>query len=168
MIRALIKRIPRSAKLVTTTTRSPRPEDISGITYYFTDKTDFENKIKNGEMMEYATYADNYYGVQKSELENKLQNFDVVFSNVDVQGRRNYAQAGIKNLSIFLLPDNLNDLKKRILNRGGVNEAELELRLETAKQEIQAAKEYQFQVVNKAGHLDETIDNVAKIISSNQ
>lgn len=166
VIRALIKKIPRSAKLVTTTTRSPRPEDAQGVTYHFISRADFENKIKNGEMMEYATYAENYYGVQKSELENKLQNFDVVFSNVDIQGRRNYTQAGIKNLSIFLIPNSLDDLKKRILSRGGVNAAELALRLETAKKEIQAADEYQFQVVNKDGNLDETIDNVAKIITS--
>ncbi len=168
VIRELIKKIPNSAKLVTTTTRSPRPEDTDGVTYYFTDKADFENKIKNNEMMEYATYAENYYGVQKSELENKLQNFDVVFSNVDVQGRRNYTESGVKNLSIFILPDNLDDLKKRILHRGGVSESEVDLRLEIAKQEIEAAKEYQFQVVNKAGHLGETIDNVAKIITSYQ
>ncbi len=166
VIRELIKIIPHSAKLVTTTTRSPRPEDSEGTTYYFISRADFENKIKNGEMMEYATYAENYYGVQKSELENKLQNFDVVFSNVDIQGRRNYTESGIENLSIFLVPNNLDDLKKRILNRGGVNEAELALRLETAKKEIQAADEYQFQVVNQAGNLDETIDNVAKIITS--
>lgn len=168
VIRALLKKIPNSAKLVTTTTRTPRPEDTPGITYYFTDKTDFEAKIKNGEMMEHTVYADNYYGVQKSELEDKLKKFEVIFSNVEVQGRRNYTAAGIKNLSIFLVPDNLDDLKKRILKRGGVNEAELELRLETAKNEIKAAQEYQFQVVNKAGHLEETIDNVAKIIISHQ
>lgn len=164
VIRALLKKIPRSAKLVTTTTRSPRPEDKEGVSYYFVDKTDFENKIKNGDLMEYATYADNYYGVEKSELENKLKNFDLVFSNVDVQGRRNYTQAGIKNLSIFLMPDNLENLKKRILNRGGVNETELALRLKTAQKEIAAAGEYQFQVINKVGHLDETIEKVVNII----
>lgn len=168
VIRALINKIPHSAKLVTTTTRAPRPEDTDKITYHFINKTDFEKKIAGGEMMEYALYADNYYGVEKSELQNKLNNFEVIFSNVDVQGRRNYTQAGIKNLSIFLLPDNLADLKKRILNRGGVQEAELALRLETAKKEIEAAHEYQFQVINKAGNLDETIDNVAKIIASYQ
>lgn len=168
VIRELIKIIPRSAKLVTTTTRSPRPEDKEGVTYYFISKQDFENKIKNNEMMEYATYAENYYGVQKFELENKLQNFDVVFSNVDIQGRRNYTETGIKNLSIFLVPSNLEDLKKRILSRGGVNEAELALRLQTAQKEIEAANEYQFQIVNKDGNLAETIENVAKIITSYQ
>lgn len=166
VIRALINLIPRSAKLVTTTTRTPRPEDKEGVTYHFIDKNNFESKIKNHEMVEYATYAENYYGVDKNELENKLENFDVVFSNVDVQGRHNYTESGVDNLSIFLLPDNLEDLKKRILKRGGVNEAELQLRLETAKNEISRADEYDFQIVNKDGHLEETIDNVAKIITS--
>jgi guanylate kinase len=165
VIRALLSKIPRSAKLVTTTTRSPRPEDKEGATYYFVSKIEFENKIKNNELMEYATYADNYYGVEKSELQNKLQNFDLVFSNVDVQGRRNYTTSGIKNLSIFLLPDNLEDLKKRILSRGDVAPNDLELRLKTAQTEIKSASEYDFQVVNKTGHLDETIEKVANIIA---
>jgi len=100
-------------------------------------------------------------------LEDKLKKFDLVFSNIDVHGRANFSQAGIKNISIFLMPGSLTDLQKRILGRGGVNEAELQSRLETAKQEIARAKEYDYQVVNENGKLIETIKNVAKIIESN-
>lgn len=166
VIRALLQKIPNSAKLVTTTTRAPRQEDQEGVTYYFTDKPTFEKNIREDALIEHAVYADNYYGVEKKELENKLENFAVVFSNIDVQGRKNFSAKGIDHISIFLLPDNLDDLKARILGRGKIDPEDLEKRLLAAKAEIAHASEYDFQVINKNGHLDETIDNVAKIITS--
>ena len=165
VIRALIKHFESAAKLVTTTTRIPRPEDEDGVTYYFTDKNTFENKLKNNELVEYNFYANNYYGTEKNELENKLENFNLVFSNIDVNGHRSLNKLGIRNLSIFLMPSNLDDLKQRIMKRGKVTEDDLKNRLETAKQEIESAKEYDFQVINQTGQLQETIDNVAKIIT---
>jgi len=165
VISALLKKFLNSAKLVTTTTRLPnRQGDKNGVTYYFVDKTNFEQKIKNQELVEYNVYADNYYGIEKKELENKLKKFDLVFSNVDIHGRRHLVEAGFKNLSIFLLPDKLETLEKRIKNRSSVSESELKSRIETAKSEITAAKEYDFKVVNQDGQLPKTIDNVAKII----
>lgn len=165
IISALLKRFDRSTKLITTTTRSPRPDDKEGTTYYFIDKNNFEEKINCGEIIEYNFYTGNYYGITKTELNNKLNNFKIVFTNVDVHGRRNLTDVGFKILSIFLLPENLEDLKIRISRRGGLSESEIKQRLETAKDEINFADEYDFQVVNKTGKMSETIDNVAKIIT---
>ncbi|MFA6424421.1 MAG: guanylate kinase [Candidatus Magasanikbacteria bacterium] len=165
IISALVKKFNNSAKLITTTSRSPRPEDKEGVTYYFVSKEDFEEKIKMNEMVEYNFYANNYYGVTKTELKNKQKNFNSIFTNVDVHGRKNLISAGFKNLSIFLMPENLDDLKTRISRRGGLSDSEIEQRLQTAKQEIDRANEYDFQVINKNGKLPETIDNVAKIIT---
>lgn len=165
IISALLKRFNSSAKLITTTTRIPRPDDINGTTYYFTDKFTFEEKIKSHEIVEYNFYTGNYYGISKTELDNKLDNFEIVFTNVDIHGRRNLINAGFEILSIFILPENLEDLKLRISHRGGLSEKEIEQRLETAKAEILCANEYDFQVVNKNGKMLETIDNVAKIIT---
>ncbi len=166
VISALLKKFARSAKLITTTTRTPRKEDKNGITYYFTDKPTFEKKIENNETVEHNFYADNYYGIEKKELENKLKNFDVVFTNVDVNGRRHLNDAHYKNLSIFLVPGNLNDLKNRISRRGAVSVQELNDRMQTAQNEMAAANEYDFQIINETGKLSETIDSVAKIITN--
>lgn len=165
VIFALLKKFKNSAKLVTTTTRTPRPDDKEGVTYHFITKENFQEKIKNDEVLEYNFYAGNYYGITKAELENKLKNFDLVLTNIDVNGRRSLKKAGFDNLSIFLMPDNLKDLKTRISHRGGLSQTEIEERLKTAKSEIELAGEYDFRVVNKTGKLTETIDNVAKIIA---
>ncbi len=164
IISALLKKFNKSAKLITTTTRTPRPDDKEGVSYYFVNKENFEEKIKNQDTVEHNFYAGNYYGITKTELNNKLNNFDLVFTNIDVHGRRNLAATGIKNLSIFLIPENLEDLQSRISARGGLNNQEIIQRLQTAQQEITCANEYDFQVTNKNGKLTETIDNVAKII----
>ncbi|EKD43167.1 MAG: hypothetical protein ACD_72C00420G0003 [uncultured bacterium] len=165
IISALLKRFDSSAKLITTTTRTPRPDDIDGTTYYFINKSTFEDKIKSHEIVEYNLYTGNYYGITKTELVNKLNNFQIVFTNIDIHGRRNLVDAGFKILSIFLLPENLEDLKLRISRRGGLSETEIDQRLETAKEEITSANEYDFQVVNKNGKMSETVDSVAKIIT---
>lgn len=165
VIFALLKKFKNSAKLVTTTTRPPRPDDKEGITYHFTTKKDFQEKIKNNEVVEYNLYAGHYYGVTKAELNEKIKHFNLIFTNIDVNGRKSLEAAGFKNLSIFLMPENLNDLENRISHRGGLTQLEIKERLKIAKLEIGLAKEYDFTVVNKTGKLNETIDNVAKIIT---
>ncbi len=164
VIRSLIKMFPNSAKLVTSTTRLPRQEDQHGVTYYFIDQTTFKENIRQNKMVEHNFYSGNYYGVERSELENKLANFDLVFSQVDVNGKTSLTNAGFDNLSIFLLPSSLDDLKDRINRRGGVSVEGLNDRLETAKKEIEASKQYDFRIVNENDKLEETIEKVAKII----
>lgn len=165
VIFALLKKFKNSAKLITTTTRAPRPDDKEGVTYHFVTKENFQEMIDRNEIIEYNFYAGNFYGITKTELESKLKNFNLVLSNIDVNGRRSLKKAGFPNLSIFLMPENIKDLKTRISRRGGLNESEIAERLKTAELEINLANEYDFQVVNKTGKLDETIDNVAKIIN---
>ena len=168
VISALLKIFPHSAKLVTTTDRSMRQEDVDGQSYHFTTTEIFKEKIKSNEIIEHNFYSGHYYGIEKKELTDKLNNFDLIFTNIDINGRRTLSNAGYKNLSIFLLPDDLNELKKRIARRGNINEIELEKRLTAAQVEIKAASEYDFQVINKTGQLTKTINNVAKIIEKYQ
>lgn len=164
IIRRLLKIFPNSARLVTTTTRSARAEDKEGTTYHFTDKTTFENKIKTGEILEHNQYSGNYYGIEKKRLEEALQKHSIVFTNVDIHGRRTLATKGWKNLSIFVMPESLEQLKRRILHRGNVLPADLENRLLYANTEMASAKEYDYTVVNHQDHLNDTVKNIAEII----
>lgn len=166
VINALLKIIPGAARIITTTSRPPRPGNQEGVDYYFISKEKFENKIKNNEFLEYNFYAGNYYGTEKKRLDEVLSKNTVVFSAIEVNGKHNLDKAGIKHLSIFLLPDSLEILKNRIRARGGVSEELIEERMTIAKKEMESAPEYNYQVVNKDGKIEETIDNLAKIITS--
>lgn len=164
VIRGLLEKIPNSVKFLTTTTRPPRPGEKNGIDYHFVSREDFEKMIKSDELVEYNVYADNYYGTEIIRLDELLNNHAVVFSNIEINGKRNFDKAGRENLSIFLMPESLEILKQRIETRGGLTPDIIEKRLETAKKEIADSNIYDNKIVNYQGKLDETIENTAKII----
>ena len=166
VIDALLKIFPNSARLVTTTTRPKRPGEIDGINYYFITPETFQTLITNKELIEYNFYANQYYGTQKNKLFDALEKYELIFSNIEVNGKKNMDNAGIKNLSIFLLPESMDILHKRIVVRGGLTPDVIEERLKTASKEISQSNSYNYQVVNKEGKLDETIAQVAEIIKN--
>lgn len=164
VIRGLIQKIPNSVRYLTTTTRPVRPGEQNGIDYHFVSRDEFEKMIKNDELIEYNVYADNYYGTEKKRLGDLLNNHSVVFSNIEINGKRNFDNAGWKNISIFILPESIEVLKQRIEARGGLTAEVIEKRLETAKKEIAEANSYDYQVVNYQGKLGETIEKTAEIL----
>lgn len=164
VIRELLKIIPNSSRLITTTTRPPRPRETNGVDYFFITKTEFEGKIKENKFIEHNLYADNYYGTERDRVENNLNKFSFVFTNIEVNGKNNINKAGFENLSIFLMPESLEILRKRIEKRGGTDEQIIKQRLERAKKEMGEAENYDYQIVNHEGKLDETVEKVALII----
>lgn len=164
VIAELVKRIPASSRLVTTTTRAPRPGDKEGVNYYFISPNEFKKKISNNEFVEYNRYAENYYGTEKKILEKFLSNNEVVFSTTEVNGKHNLDKLKIKNIGIFLLPESLEILKHRIERRGGTTPESLKERLELAEVEIRESKDYPYHLVNKDGALAETVKKIEEIV----
>lgn len=164
VINALLKILPNSARLVTTTSRTPRPGNKEGVDYFFISKADFESKIKQDDFWEHNIYSGNYYGIEKARLAEALEKHDFVFTQIEVNGKHNLDKKGIKHLAIYLLPESLEVLRERIRRRGGLNEAQIEERLAIAKREIEESVDYDYRVVNAQGQLDETVRKVAEII----
>lgn len=164
VIDRLLKIFPNSVRLITTTTRPPRPKDIIGVSYDFVSEKKFKNGLKNNEYLEHNFYNGHYYGISSRRLDDAMNNHDLVFTNIDVNGHKSAQNAGIKNISFFLLPDDLKNLRARIAGRGGLDENQINERLKTAQQEIARSDEYSFKIVNIQGKLDETVAKVAEII----
>lgn len=164
VINALIKRLPNATRLVTTTSRAPRPGDEEGVDYYFISREEFEKRIEDKEFLEYNSYVGNYYGTQRGVLDRLLQNYDVVFSQIEVNGKHHLDAAGVENVSVFLLPEDLVTLRRRIEDRGGLTNEQIESRLAIASGEIEASKDYDFRVVNKEGKMAETVEKIAEFI----
>ncbi|MBI5222448.1 MAG: guanylate kinase [Candidatus Magasanikbacteria bacterium] len=164
VINALLKIFPNSARLVTTTSRPPRPGNKEGADYFFIGKEEFEKKIKAGEFLEYNNYSENYYGIEKARLEEALGRYSQVFTQIEVHGKHNLDKNGVDHLAIYLLPENLDVLRERIRRRGGLNEAQIEERLAIAQREMEESADYDYRVVNAQGKLDETVRKVANII----
>jgi len=166
IISALLKIVPNSTRLITTTSREPRPGNQNGIDYYFVSQTEFENKIQNEEMVEYNNYAGNYYGIEKKNLILALENNEWVFTQIEVNGKQHLDEQNIPNISIFLLPENLEILAKRIRNRGGLDDEKIKERLEIAQKEINKSVLYDYQIVNVDGKFEETVSKIREILNS--
>lgn len=166
VINALLKKIPHSARLISTTTRLPRPKNKDGVDYNFITPEEFKNKIKNGDFLEYNIYVGNYYGTDEKMLKEKLSEHPVVFTQIETNGKHNLDKKNIKNLSIFLMPEKISDLKKRIEKRGGISQDEIRERLRVTDEQIAQSTDYDYHVINVEGKLEETIAEVEKIIKN--
>lgn len=164
VIKALIKRIPNSARCLTTTSRPPRPGNVEGVDYHFVSEVEFKEKITRGEFVEYNKYAGNYYGTEKSVLDQALLTYTVVYTQVEINGKRSFDRLHIPHLAIFLMPENLEVLRERIIGRGGLMLEEVDERLLIAKQQIAQAGIYDLQIVNEQGKFDETVQKVEEAI----
>lgn len=164
VIAKLLERIPNSNRLITTTSRAPRPGERDGVNYYFLSADEFKKKITNDEFVEYNFYAENYYGAEKNILNRFLKNNGVIFATTEVNGKHNFDKLKIANIGIFLLPESLKILKDRIERRGGTSTESINERLRLATNEIEEAKDYQYHVVNKDGAMDETVDKIEEIV----
>jgi len=164
IINALLKILPNSGRLLTTTTRPLRPGNIQGVDYNFVSQEEFLEKIKSNDFLEYNNYAGNYYGSEKEKLTQALENYNYVLTQIEVNGKHNLDKIGIKNISVFLLPDNLDILAERIRKRGGISEGVLKERLEIAKKEIDDSVDYNLRIVNKDGYFEETVQKIAEFL----
>ena len=131
------------------TTRTPRPNEIDGKDYYFVNKLKFDSLIKTNSFYEHAKIFDNYYGTLKEPvLKSLLQGKDVLF-DIDWQGTQQLKK--IKDLELvtfFILPPNIQILKKRLLDRHNEQEKIILQRMNKFNEEVSHWKEYNYVVVN--------------------
>lgn len=164
VIRELLKHVPHSAQFVTTTTRVKRAGEIDEKDYYFISHEAFQKKIDAGEFVEWNTYSENRYGTEWQHLIDFVSMYRVVFSQADVHGKKHLDDCAVPHLSIFLVPEHTDILRKRIIARGGVAKEDMDERLRIAEQEIAAANRYDYCIVNKEGQMQRTVETIETII----
>ncbi len=158
---------------ISTTTRDPREGEKDGVDYYFVTREEFEEGIKAGDFLEYATVHGNYYGTSLKPVKEALEEGKLVIFDIDVQGHRLVrAKMGDYVTSAFITPPTLSELKKRLYTRATDNTSIIERRIENAKEEIKAVKEFDFVIINdkisKASKEFATIANAARLKQSSQ
>ncbi len=161
----LLSEIPNLVKITTCTTRKPRPGEVNGVDYFFLSKEEFEKKIEEGECLEYALVHGNYYGTPKSEVIKEINKGNDVLLIIDVQGMRQIKKNFNNVTAIFIIPPSFDELIRRMKKRGDTEE-EIKKRLETAKKELKAWKEYDFIVINDI--LDRAKEDLKSIILSSR
>ena len=135
---------------ISMTTRQPRNGEENGREYFFTTREDFERKIKEGGLLEYAEFVHNYYGTPKDYVDSKLDQGKNVLLEIETKGAQQVMEKlkGKDLVSIFLLPPSLNDLEKRIKGRQTETEEVIKQRLKKAYKEMQLKALYDYNVIN--------------------
>ena len=133
---------------ISMTTREVREEEVDGRDYYFVSEEYFVKKIADGEMLEYAQYADHYYGTPKAPVDEMLREGIDVVLEIDVQGAEKIRKIYPDAVTVFLMPPSMKALEDRLRNRGTEDEETLMHRLFIAEQEIRRANEFQYIVIN--------------------
>ncbi len=147
---------------VSSTTRKPREGEVNGVNYFFITKEEFEEKIKNGDFLEYNYYNENYYGTSKEVVLDKINAGTNVFCEIDVNGAHNIKKIFPDALLIYIAPPSIEVLRERLLSRGTESIEKINQRLEIAEKELKEIDFFDYVVVND--DLDTAINEVRSII----
>lgn len=153
--------------VITATSRPPRRNEVHGTDYFFYSRDDFQSMIDHGELIEYAIVYNEFKGVPRSQVEDALLSKKDVIMRVDYQGAQTIRELYPNAKLIFILPENPIEWLKRLVLRGEDSEEQLQIRLDTAKKEMEAARNYfDYVVINPEGKLDQAADMVISIINA--
>ena len=149
---------------VSMTTRKQRPVEVDGQDYYFRTREQFEEMIRNGQMLEYAEYVGNYYGTPLTYVNQTLDEGKDVFLEIEVQGALQVKKKKPDAVFVFLTPPDLEELRERLVGRGTDSDEVIASRLLKAKEEIRLMSEYDYAVVNDKVEL--AAERVKRIIEA--
>lgn len=166
VIERLQERIPSARYVVTATTRERRENEIDGIHYRFLSTETFLQGIATDDFLENAMVYGNHYGVPRSPVIDGLRQGRDVIIKVDVQGAATLRQRISNTISIFLAPESMTELLRRLHSRKTEDREKLIKRFSTACAEVTRAGEFDYVVLNEAGKLDEAIANIHDIIAA--
>ena len=133
---------------ISCTTREIRPGEKEGVNYFFKTRDEFEAMIDADEFLEHAEFVDNYYGTPRSFVDDTLAAGKDVFLEIEVQGALQVMEKCPGALSVFLIPPSLEELERRLRNRGTESEEVLQQRLAKASEEMKFTGQFKHTVVN--------------------
>ena len=151
---------------VSHTTRKPRSNEVNGVDYHFVTYKEFKELIDNQKFYEYAKIFENYYGTLKKIVDNTFKTNDIIF-DIDWQGTKQLSK--FKNLNlikIYLITDNKDELKKRLIKRDQNTSEEVEKRFKSFDDDIKHWNDYDYVIINK--NLDVCFKQIEKIIDNNK
>jgi len=152
--------------VVTANTRSPRPEEIEGVDYFFISKDKFKKMIRDNELIEWAHVYDNYKGVPKSQVKDAFASGKDVVMRLDVQGAERIRSLFPEAILIFLLPSDEEEWHQRLEKRTDAKDNDFELRIKTVKEELEKIAIFDYLVVNAENKLDEAVETIKDIITA--
>ena len=155
-----LKADPSYALSISATTRQPRNYEQDGVHYFFKSTDEFKKMIEEGKLLEWAEFCGNFYGTPKDYVMGKLNEGLNVILEIEVQGAAQIKKIFPEAVTVFLIPPDKEELRKRLIGRGTEDMDTVEKRLKRASEEIELLPHYDFVVVN------DTVENAVKRINT--
>lgn len=168
LVKELLARDPDGLVVsISATTRSPRPDEVDGVDYFFVDEAGFDRLIADGDLLEWAeVFGGNRYGTPRGFVEWRRSAGTDVILEIDVQGAAQVREQVPDAILILLEPPSLEELERRLRGRGTEKDRHIEERLAKAERELEQAPWFHHRVVND--QVARAADEVAAIIGSSR
>src|SRR5437868_8401052 len=152
---AALRQTPDFVYSVSCTTRPARAGEINGEDYQFLTEAEFLARVKAGDFLEHARVHDHYYGTLRKPLLQNLQTGVDVLIDVDTQGAaaiRNCDDAFVRRAlaDVFIMPPNLEELRRRLIKRGTETKEQIDLRLANAAREMELWRDYRYTIISQS------------------
>lgn len=147
LVQRLLKEFPSIVASISYTTRQPRKDEIQGVHYHFIDESEFKKKIATDEFLEYVKLYGIYYGTSRQWIRDQQKKGKHIVLVIDTQGAlqlKGHFQAPL----IFIRPPSLEILRSRLIQRRTETPQMIQQRLDWAQKELDAAKEYDYEIIN--------------------
>ena len=150
-----LRQTPDFVYSVSCTTRPPRAGEIEGEDYHFLSEADFLRRVQANEFLEHAKVHEHYYGTLQNPIRANLKNGVDVLIDVDTQGAasiRNFDDPFIRQTlcDVFIMPPDLEELRRRLTKRGTETEKQIDLRLINAAREMELWRDYRYTIISRS------------------
>lgn len=164
-----LRQTPDFVYSVSCTTRAPRSGEIEGEDYQFIAEKDFLARVKANEFLEHAKVHEHYYGTLRRPLLENLEKGVDVLIDIDTQGAaaiRNCGDGFVQSAlsDVFIMPPDLEELRRRLMKRGTETNAQIDLRLQTAAREMQLWRDYRYTIISKS--MEEDLQKFRQIMGA--
>ena len=152
---AALRQTPDLVYSVSCTTRAPRAGEIDGQDYQFLSDADFRARVKAADFLEYAQVHGDFYGTLRKPVITNLKNSVDVLIDIDTQGAaaiRNCDDPFIRQAlaDVFIIPPDLEELRRRLMNRGTETAQQIDSRLATAAREMELWRDYRYTIISRS------------------
>ncbi|MDQ2867544.1 MAG: guanylate kinase [Verrucomicrobiota bacterium] len=164
-----LRQTPDFVYSVSCTTRPPRSGEVNGEDYHFVAEKEFLTRVKAGEFLEHAKVHEHYYGTLREPLIKNLKNGVDVLIDIDTQGAAairdcgdGFVQSALSD--VFIMPPDLDELRRRLTKRGTENGAQIELRLKNAAGEMKLWRDYRYTIISRS--MEEDLQKFRQIMGA--
>ena len=149
---------------ISATTRKPREKEENGVHYFFHTREEFEQMRDRKELLEWAEFCGNYYGTPRKYVTEQLMQGKNVILEIEVQGALQVKKIYPEGVLVFMVPPNLEELGRRLTNRGTEDKETINMRLRRALEEMELVDEYDYLVINDT--IEQATEDILTIVDA--